>query len=357
MGDFDLNQVTTKPAENAGGTKTGALKNTKLSIIIFLGILLVLGLLTYVVFTLKYRNRSDFLTLGYSKNETFALVSIAEYNGYFDEQGVSVDKRSFNNDLDVLKAFSEDKIDLAVIEDVSTALNYRELEGVKLIASIAQANSYFYVLDLKQGLINIKDIQGTTIGVPDSENAVYWFERSASLNAVAKDEVTLKVLSQKKLASELAAGKISGIITNQPYVYRAIQYEKSETQVQQFPAQDTLSVFTVILVKESYLNENLKEIKDFLTTLKKAETYIEEENEDTREFFAIEWSENSAYVDTVVKDTVYKLQMTGDLQESISAAYSWRTSKRGSSTTSAFNLDNLYYFNLVREISPESVEF
>ena len=277
MGDFDLNQVTTKPAETQTARNPSGFKNTKLSVLIFLGILIVLGILTYLVFSLKYRNRSEYLTIGYSQTETFSLVNLSKSQGYFDEQGVMVDTRSFKDDNDVLKAFVEDKIDMAVVEDVSAALNYRELEGVKLVASIAQADTYFFVLDLKQGLTQIKHIEGNTIGIPDNENAQYWFERSVSVSAIKKEDVKLKVLNQKKLASELATGRVAGIITNQPYVYRAIVYERSEKQVQQFRAQDSLSVFTVLLVKEDYLMNNSKAVKDFLTTLKKAEAYIEKE--------------------------------------------------------------------------------
>lgn len=352
MGDFDINQIQQSSTE---GQKPKANTNSRklLTRLAMLLLVLVVAGGVYFVYSLKYANDPDKLTIGYSTEETFALITLARQKGYFEENEVAIDYRKFKTDQDVLEALNEDKIDLAVVEDIEFVMTLPPQRSQKIIASISSADNYFYILDVKKGLLGTENLIGKSLGMTTGAGNEYWFESNFS----AKKDVLLKEVKPNKLARDFADAKLDAVFAKQPLVYQTENFERSGIQALKVSAQGGMSSNTIMVVSEDFLSTNRETLKNFLEVLHRTESFYVEQQEDAEEILFSVWNVEKGYLDTVVKDYQYNLTLNAQLKEVLNSQFEWRKQKRRSGSQTDFVLESIFYYPLLREVKPEAVEF
>lgn len=353
MSDFDAGKIQQEISSKEGDQedKSGQFSLFKKFLVAILLLLITTG--GYVIYQLKYANDPDKITIGYSTDETFALVTLAQQQGFFEEAGVAVEYRKFQADSDVLEALNENKIDMAVVEDIEFVMTLPPQTNQKVLASISSAQSYFYVLDVKKGLLGIEDLVGKNIGMVDGNGINYWFEKSIP----SRRDVHVKKIKQNKLAREFADAKVDAVFAKQPLIYQTENFERTNIQALRIPAQGQARSNTLLVVNEEFLTANRSEIKDFLEVLYKTENLYIQQQEDFTEVLLSTWNMEKGYLDNILKDHQYSLELNVPLKEVLSSQYSWKSQKSRSRGSADFVLDSIFYYPLLREVKPEAVGF
>ncbi len=351
MGDFDINEikkdVTPRKKKKRRSTKK---RLTNITLVCLGLIFLVSGL---IVYEFKYANDPNELTIGYSTEETFTLVSISESRGAFSEKSIPTEYRKFKNDQEVLEALNKKRIDVAVVEDVEYAVTLPPLVGQKVLATISSSNSYFFVLDVKKGLLGKEDLINRELGVADTLGADYWLSKSLS----NRREVKTKSLRPDKLPVEFANAKIDGVFAKQPYIYQVENFERTGVQSLLIDGQSGRRSHTMLIVNEEFLYQNEQDLKDFLEVLYDTEIYYQEFREDIEEQLIPLWGAERRYVRTIIENYDYELSLNPDVRSTFQTQYDWGRQRNRRSSQSDFMFESIFYYSLLRDTKPEGVEF
>lgn len=354
MGDFDISQIN--PVVDKTTPKTGRdFKSIIKRLVIIFSIFLVV-LSVILIYSFKYRNRPDDVTIGYSDKEGIVLASLAEHLGYFDEKDIKIDFRNYDDELELILALSESKIDVAFVEDLAITEAGPAGSDNKIIASVLNAEKYFFVVDTKKGIFNISSLSGQDIGVSESYKTDYWLEKGLSNSGVSKRDVVVKNYKPGKLAEELANANVTGVFTWQPYVYESETFEGAEVQQIVLPAQRDEGAYTYMITSQSYIDNHYDELKDILLSLITSEEYIENNRDITIEYLTGEWTTEKRYVSEVFSTYNFEVKISQESKATLSERYEWSKSKSRSDDEDYF-IESIYYYNLLREIDPKRAEF
>ncbi len=353
MGDFDVTQIQQSITEEPKTKRSGGITKELLSKIAILVLVLIVAGGGYLIYSLKFANDPDKLTIGYSTEETFALVTLAKQKGFFEEDSVVIDYRKFKTDQDVLDALDENKIDLAVVEDIEYVMTFPPTRSQKIVASISSADSYFYLLDIKKGLLALDNLVGKSLGIIESSGNNYWLENSLSI----RSEVVIKKLKPGKLAKKFANADVDSVLAKQPLVYKTENFEHTAVQSIRISAQGGKKSNTVLIVNEDFLLSNKEILGSFLKALYKAENFYIEKPEEVKDILLAQWGVEKSYLTEVLRDYEYKLVLDSRLKDEISGQYSWKTQKSRNTNNSEFVLEDIFYYPLLRGIKPEAISF
>lgn len=354
MGDFDISQIS--PANEQSSLKTRrSLSSVIKRLLIFFSLFLII-LSSILIYSYKYRNRPNDITLGYTDQEGIALVSLSKQLGYLDNNEIEVDFRTYDDELKLIEAISSSKIDVAFVEDLSITMASPDQHDNRIIASVLNAEKYFFVVDTKKGIFDVSSLAGEDLGVFDSYKTDYWLEKSLGNSGVNKKDIVLKNYKLSKLAEELADAKVSGVFTWQPYVYDSETFEGSDVQQMVLPIQNEEGAYTYLLTSQSYIESNYQDLKKLLLSLIEAEVYIQEHKEVAIEYLTGEWSSEKRYVSDIFDTYNYSVNISQESKTSLSEKYIWSTSK-SRAESDGYQIENIYYYNLLREIDPKRAEF
>ncbi|MCA9380349.1 ABC transporter substrate-binding protein [Candidatus Dojkabacteria bacterium] len=354
MGDFDISQIKNENEQSLPKTSRNYSSILKkfLIFLTFLGILLS----AILIYSYKYRNRPDDITIGYSDKEGIALVNISDHLGYFTDNGIKIQYRNYDDEIDLIQALSESKIDVAFVEDISLTMVDFDGSAIKIISSVLEAEKYFFVVDTKKGIFDVSSLNGQDLGVSDSYKTDYWLENGLSNSGVNKGDINLKTYKPGKLAEELANAEVAGVFTWQPYVYESKTFEGSEVQQIVLPVQKEEGVYTYLISSQNYINSNYSDLKKLLMSLISSEGYIEQNSDVSIEFLTGEWATDKNYVSDIFGTYNYKVNITRESKDSLEKRYEW-SSRKSSTNNEQSNIESLYYYNLLREIDPKRAEF
>jgi ABC-type nitrate/sulfonate/bicarbonate transport system substrate-binding protein len=354
MGDFDISQIEKENEQSSLKTSrhySSILKK-------FLIFLTILGIFASAIFiySYKYRNRPDDITIGYSDKEGIALVNISDHLGYFTDNDIKIEYRNYDDEIDLIQALSESKIDVAFVEDLSLTMVDLDDSAIKIISSVVEAEKYFFVVDTKKGIFDVASLSGHDLGVTDSYKTDYWLENGLSNSGVNKGDINLKTYKPGKLAEELANAEVAGVLVWQPYVYESETFEGSEVQQIVLPVQKEEGAYTYLVSSQNYIDSNYSDLKNFLISLISSEVYIEQNRDVSIEYLTGEWATDKKYVSDIFGSYNYKVNITRESKESLDRRYVW-SSRKSSNNNQEFQIESLYYYNLLREIDPKRAEF
>ena len=353
MTDFDLSQIDTAISDNQKVVKRDFKKYIRYILILIVLIALSFG--TYFVYSLKYRNRPNDITIGYSQKEDLLLLSLAEHMN-FEVSEKELDIREFDNDEDMLQSMKDKKLDLVIIEDISFALTDPNVADLRIISEVASTERYYFLVDIKKGIFDLTHMIDRSLGIIDSYKTDYWLNVVLSNSGMNEKQLNSIPLKPNKLAQEFADANVDGIFAWQPYIYQTENFEGSEIQVLKIPAQSVTKSYIYLIASQEYIDSNPDDIKDVLMSMQKAEEYLNTNQDDVIEYLLGEWSTERSYVTEILSDTSYGIGISSDAKISLKRQYDWGNKKSRLSDTD-YRIENAYFYDILKEINPNIVEF
>lgn len=351
MTEFDIN----KEILNTKSAKRHRLRNfniliKRITLVLLIIVIVVAG---GIIYAIKYMNDPNKLTIGYSNEDTFALISLSKQKGFFEKNNVVEEYRKYKTDEKVLEAFSKNKIDIAIVEDIEFVMTLPSENSERILASICSADSYFYILDGKKGLFDVGNLIGKSLGKPSGSGIDYWLNNMIT----SKKELSIKEIKAKNLAKDFANAKVDAILAKQPFVYQTEHFAKTEVQGIKISAQGEKRSNTIIVSKEDFIEKNKDTLRNFLKSLKEAEEYYTENPIEAKEVLISSLGLEKEYFTEISKDYEYKLLLNQKFKDDFRTKYEWKVQKKRSSSIKEFDLEKVYYYPLLREVKPEVVEF
>jgi two-component system chemotaxis sensor kinase CheA len=188
----------------------------------------------------------------------FAGYYIAKEKGYYQELGLEVDLKEYQQDLDITENVISGKSDFG-IGNSSLILDKLAKKPIYLLAAILQ-KSPFILLSLKRDDINIvADLKNKNIMLEANQMDMAALSAMLKVNNISNSDFTKQVHSFK--VDDLIQGKadaMSAYISNEPYLLKI----KGETAQIFNPVKYGFSFYSDILFTSDSFYQNNKQITD-----------------------------------------------------------------------------------------------
>lgn len=168
-----------------------------------------------------------------------ALVYIAEAQGYFKDENLSLSYKKFTSGRDALRSVLAGEADVGVATEFPFASNLQQGAPLRILATLMRTNHYDALVGRRDlGIASLADLAGKRIGVAPHTNSEFMLSRMLREVAIPEDRVT-----PEQMVEALARGEVDGIATWMPHIADA-QARLPEDQ-------------TVTLRTPSYINQAL----------------------------------------------------------------------------------------------------
>lgn len=306
----------------------------------------IIAFLLFTVYSLKYRNRLETFTVGYSVDEITALQTIADSKDIFLQNYLQLESRKYRNDADAIEALRRGQIDAVLVEDISIVSNNLP-QDAKIIATVSGSNSNKFVVNIKKAIISVNDLNGKIVALDGSTKTYFWLD-----SMIGSTRINQRVTNKNNLKELLLDGEVDAVITYQPYVYDVYNYENNKNDTLILEAQEELLSYGYLITTEKLLENQEYQALTYLNSLNQAEESMITSPEEYTSIFRSSWSVSGEYLDFIKDDYEYKLSLNDKHRALLLAQNEWI----GRKNISDEEILSLFYYDLLRELKPVKVE-
>jgi len=258
--------------------------------------------------------------------DTFTMASspvfVAEAKGFWKEEGLNVEVRSFLSGRLALDALVGGAVDAATVADISTVLAAFQKQNVNIISTISTSEKHVNILARKdKGILKPQDLAGKKIAMSSGTSGEYVLNRFLEINNISKLDIKIVSLNPPDMIAAITRGDVDAIVTWQPHIYNAKNMLSNNSIV--FSSKGLYNhPFNVVVLEES-LNTQKEAQKKLLVGLKKAEKFMKENRKESIEIVAKRLGMNAKDVEALWNDYSFKIGIEPSLVNSLENEGKW----------------------------------
>lgn len=297
----------------------------------------------------------EYITLSINPVPNSALIFIAEEKGYFEEQGIVVDYRGFPTGKLALDALIGGGSDIATTADVPIALAGLAQQDISVIATIEYSTDNIQVVARKDaGIYGSKDLVGKTIATTRGNGPMFFTYKFLERHDIDISDVNILFLNPSDMVTTLVRGDIDAFIVFEPFPFLARE-ELGLDSLIIFSPSDLYGETWNIVVMKDYENESPGVIKKFIRSLLKAETFLQNNPEESL-LIVSEYSETEPDIlSEIMKKQNYEIVLNELLTDSLDEEAVWAMEQEFTTTTTAPDYSLIINTLFLQELKPSSV--
>jgi ABC-type nitrate/sulfonate/bicarbonate transport system substrate-binding protein len=209
------------------------------------------------------------------------------------------------------------------------------------------------VVDLKKSIIELNDLEGRTIGVTSDDEFDYWLDSGLQNAGVNRQKVTTEYINKKDFGKKLANGKVDAVFAKYPDTSYVQKYANSEIQTMALSLQYHKRAHALLIGSNAYVNEKNGDTNKLLMALSQAQDHYENNKDLVRDSLPTIWEEEKSYIDNVLEDYEYRLQLNSEIFAQMDSQATWATAK--GILKDDPDLKSIVNYSLLRKVRPEDV--
>jgi NitT/TauT family transport system substrate-binding protein len=146
---------------------------------------------------------------------------LADINGYYEEEGLSVDIMQFKNPVDRDTAFQSGQTDAVISDLLAACLSLNG--GFKVRVTSMTNGSYKLLTSPESKARSIRDLEGKSMGISKNTIIEYAADKMLATAGLTGDDIKKEIIPQIPLRLELlGAGKIDAAVLAEPLATAAV---------------------------------------------------------------------------------------------------------------------------------------
>ncbi len=171
----------------------------------------------------------DTVKIGYLPSDHDAALFVADAQGMYKDNNITVELVQFNNGGDLMTAMASGEVDVGYVGITPVLSSISKDVPVKVISSAQTEGSGIVVTDAS-GITSAADLKGKSIATPGEASIQHaLLSYYLSKNNMSIDDLNVSAMKVPSMNDALKTGQIDGIVTFQPYV--SIASNQSNTTV------------------------------------------------------------------------------------------------------------------------------
>ncbi|MDR0913293.1 MAG: ABC transporter substrate-binding protein [Methanobrevibacter sp.] len=246
--------------------------NKKIIALIAIIVIIIVGVGAYFAFN-GSSSSSDTVTIGYLPSDHDAAVLIADAQGKYQKQGLTVELKQFNNGGDLMAAMASGDLDLGYVGITPALSSISKGVPVKVVSAVQNEGSGI-VVPINSNIKSIADLKGKKVATPGASSIQYMLLAFAlKKNGLTMDDVSVSDLKVAQLVDSIRTNQLDAIVPYEPYVTQSVE----EGIGKEIASSDDIlpdHPCCVVVAREDYINNHLEDLKKILTIHKETTDQI-----------------------------------------------------------------------------------
>ena len=227
------------------------------------------------------------LTIAEASQPVFALLYIAETKGYFAEEGLQVEYKTFTSGRDALTSVIEGEADLATVFETPVVIKSYEGYDLAIISGLHSSNhNTALVARTDKGIYAFQDLVDKRVAVTKNSNGEFFLFQLLSSYGISPEDVIFVDTRPQDMSGALKSGSVDAVVTWNPHLF-VIRRSFSEDQVLTFFS-DEYTELSVLAGRREYVTAHPDTMRRLLRALIKAEGFTEQHNREAQQI-TIDW--------------------------------------------------------------------
>jgi len=216
------------------------------------------------------------LTLAIALQPIAAIPLLAQSQGFFEAEGITVEFKAFPSGKRALnEGLFTGEADMATSTEIPVTVALMEERPLVILASVGTADNINRIIARKdRGIKTPSDLKGKTVATQHASAVHYFLTLFLQSYAVSDKKTTLRFMKAEALPEALAKGEIDAFSMREPYISQAKERLGENAVIFGMPG---LYIQSELLVTTRAFNQNRPEtVRKVLKALSRAEAYAKE---------------------------------------------------------------------------------
>jgi NitT/TauT family transport system substrate-binding protein len=226
----------------------------------------------------KFDKTVEKITIAEGYGIGFALIFIAESQGYFADERLDVTFNSFTSGRDALNNVLSGHADIATTYVTPVAMNTISGKKLAVITELYRSTKNSAIVARRdRGIATAADLRGKRIAVTNNTTAEYFLSRFLDSKRMSISDVEIVATKPEEMSKKLKEGLVDAVATWNPHLYKTKhQFAKNETVTFQF---DDYSEMSMLVGRAEVVWKRSEAFKKLLRALTNAEVFLQNHRE------------------------------------------------------------------------------
>ena len=327
----------------------------KRSLAVALIAVLIIVVLSGSLIIQNYSNQStpESIIIGHVPVESFALLYVAQDQGYFAQHNLDVTVTDYATGTDAVNALTTGQVDIAGSSEYVVATNALSHQNISIIASLGEAQIVDLIASNNSGITQPVDLEGKTVAVPKSTVGEFDLGLFLKANKLSLDDITLVYCPPGQLAAAVSNGTVDAVVSWQLYSEQ-VKMALTSGYIS-WPLQTGEPFFSVLSCRNDWLSSHNQTANKLLSALSEAQEYIQSHPAETQQIIKARFNYTDAYINAVWSRNNCTLTLTQKLQTVMTDEAQWMINSNLTAQTSMPTIGSYINSSYLRVAKPEAV--
>jgi ABC-type nitrate/sulfonate/bicarbonate transport system substrate-binding protein len=293
------------------------------------------------------------VTIGHVPVESFALLYVAQSEGYFKQNGLNVTVTDYPTGTDAVNALTAGTVDFAGSSEYVVAYNALSHQNISVVASLGEAQIVDLIAPNNTGITQPADLVGKTIAVPKSTVGEFDLGLFLKTNGLSLSDIKLVYCPPGQLADAVSNGTVDAVVSWQLYSEQ-VKMALTAGYVS-WPLQTTEPFFSVLSCRNDWLSSHNQTVNKLLIAFSEAQDYTQAHPAETQQIIKARFNYTDAYINAVWSRNNCTLTLTQKLQTVMTDEAQWMIQSNLTAQTSMPAIGSYIDTGYLRAVKPEAV--
>jgi len=295
------------------------------------------------------------INLGAELSLLSAPIWIAEYHGYFKQQGLDVNIIEFDSGKASFMAMLEQQgVDISTVAPTPIMFSSFNRQDFSIIATFVHSDDDVKVIARNdKGIIKAKDLVGKKIATPSGTTGQFFVDAFLTFNNIPVSQVEILNISPANLPEALQKDRVDAIVIWEPHAYEAQQLMHDKTI--RIPSKNIYMETFNFMAMNRFTNTHPESIKKFLLAISKAINFIDNNQQLAQQIVARKLVLDGKIVKHLWPDYNYALSLNQELIVTLEMEARWAVREKLTDKIEIPNYFNYIYFQALEQTNPKGV--
>lgn len=223
------------------------------------------------------------IKFGTSAWPTSMFAYLADDLGYFKDEGIDVDLKTFGSFSDSLQAFVGGNLDIITSASPDTIAPFSRNADFKVI-SVTDKSHGADGMVTKSSIKSIEDLKGKTVATELYSVDHMYLLQLLDKAGMSEDDITLTNMSIADAGTAIISGNVDAAVVWEPYLSKAL--DEGDTNLLYSSADNPDLITDSLLASDSIIDDNSEAVQGFVNAWWKAVAYWRDNQTDAEKIMA-----------------------------------------------------------------------
>ena len=299
--------------------------------------------------------RADPIRIAHAQFESTALVLIAEEQGFFAQNGLTVTSGKYDTGAGALDGMLNGEADIAVgTAEFPMVTRAFQKEKARIIGSIDRIEFIYLIGRKDRGIEGVSDLEGKRIGTTLGTIAEFYLGRFLQLHGMSMQDVTLvDIKTPAEYGDAIAGGGVDAIVSAQPAANSVKNRLGANAAV--WGVQSGQPLYSLAIASEEWITKHPELVSRFLKSLAQAEEYLLRNPTEAASIVQKGLDLDAAYMETIWSQNQFSLSLDQSLITAMEDEARWMITNNLTTERQVPDFLEYMYIEGLMAANPEAV--